>query len=109
MSMKNWKIGTRITAGFAAVIIIAAALGIFAYSQIGSIQKGSASVSSISLPGVYVIGQIHTNTERGMRLVLQHVISTDKEERAGLETETRDIRSRNGELVARYEKDLISN
>jgi CHASE3 domain sensor protein len=30
--MKNWKIGTRIAAGFAAVIVIAITLGIFAYT-----------------------------------------------------------------------------
>jgi methyl-accepting chemotaxis protein len=33
--MKDWKIGTRIAAGFAAVIVIAMALGIFAYAKAG--------------------------------------------------------------------------
>ena len=32
--MKNWKIGTRIGAGFAAVIAIAMVLALFAYSRI---------------------------------------------------------------------------
>ena len=44
--MKNWKIGVRIAAGFGLVIAIALALGIFAYSRIGVIEKSSADAVS---------------------------------------------------------------
>jgi CHASE3 domain sensor protein len=36
--MKNWKIGTRISSGFAAVIAIAMLLGAFAYSKVNTIN-----------------------------------------------------------------------
>jgi methyl-accepting chemotaxis protein len=75
--MKNWKIGTRIAAGFGAVIAIAAALGLFAYSRVGNIGQRTAEVTGTSLPSVAGMGRIHTNIEAAMRLVLQHVISSD--------------------------------
>jgi methyl-accepting chemotaxis protein len=107
--MKNWKIGTRISAGFAAVIVIALALGVFAYVQIGAIHQSSIAISNNSLPSVYVVGQISTNAERRMRLILQHVTSVDKEEMGNIEGQIREGRTANGELVSRYEKELISN
>ena len=97
--MNNWKIGTRITAGFAAVIAIAMALGIFAYSQVGNINKSATDVADNSLPSVYVMGQIHSNTEQLMRLVLQHAIANDQDEMANLDAEIRDVRAKNGELT----------
>jgi methyl-accepting chemotaxis protein len=45
--MKNLKIGTRITAGFTAVIALAITLGIFAYGQIGVINAGSNARNGI--------------------------------------------------------------
>ena len=106
--MKNWRIGTRIAAGFTAVIVIAAALGIFAYSQIGIINKNSADISENSLPSVYVIGQIHSNVERIMGLLMAHAQSSDAREMAQIETEIRDVRSKNAESMLKYQK-LFSN
>jgi methyl-accepting chemotaxis protein len=106
--MKNWRIGTRIAAGFTAVIVIAAALGIFAYSQIGVINKNSNDISENSLPSVYVVGQIHSNVERIMGLLMAHAQSSDAQEMAGIETEIRDVRSRNSEWMLKYQK-LFSN
>jgi hypothetical protein len=47
--MKNWNIGTRISAGFAAVIAIAMLLGEFADSRVGAICKSSNDVSGTPL------------------------------------------------------------
>jgi len=106
--MKNWKIRTRISAGFAAVILIAGALGIFAYSRIGIINASSNDVSGNSLPSVYIIGQLHSNIERLMSVVMQHAVSNDKQEMEDRDAEIRDIRARNSEWMAKYEK-LFSN
>ena len=106
--MKNWKIGTRITAGFAAVIVIAMALGIFAYSRIGLINQRSTDISANSLPSVYTAGQLHSNTERLMSLILQHSIANDPEEMARVDGEIRDLRMQNAQAKAAYEK-LFSN
>ena len=42
--MKNWKIGQRITAGFAAVIVITLTLGLFAYSRLNAINTDASNV-----------------------------------------------------------------
>ena len=107
--MKNWKIGTRISAGFAAVIAIAMILGIFAYSQIGTIHRSSTAVTADSLPSIYTIGQIQDNSEAVFNLELQHITSTDKDEMARLETELQEVRTRNTALFAAYEKMLTND
>jgi methyl-accepting chemotaxis protein len=107
--MNNWKVGTRISAGFAVIILIVVGMGMFAYSQIGRIQKTSADITGNSIPSVALMGQVHSNTEQLMRLVLEHAISNSKEQMASLDAEIRDVRTRNAALLAHYEKDLISN
>ena len=107
--MKNWKIGTRIAAGFAAVTALALALGIFAYSRVASIEKDSNGIVENALPKVYLAGQIHKNVERTYALALQHAMAGDQEKMAGIETQIEAIRSANGKDVAEVEKLLISD
>jgi methyl-accepting chemotaxis protein len=107
--MNNWKVGTRISAGFAVIILIVMAFGLFAYNQVGRIQKSSADITGNSIPSLTLMGQVHSNTEQVMRLVLEHAISNSKEQMASLDAEIRNERSRNSALLAHYEKDLISN
>ncbi len=96
-------------AGFGAVILITVLLGSFAYSRIGNISRLSADISSNSLPSVYLMGQIQKNTEQIMRLILQHILSSDKEEMAGLDQLIQENRTRNSEALAKYEKEFVSN
>ncbi len=106
--MKNWKIGIRISAGFAAVIVLAMALGIFAYSQIGIINKSSVEISGNSLPSVHYVGQVHSNVERLMSLMLQHAIASDPQEVIRADAEIKELRANNAECLAAYEK-LLSD
>ncbi len=106
--MKNWKIGTRISAGFGVVILIAMILGLFAYNRIGVINVSSTDISENSLPSVYVIGQMQANAETSYGLVFQHALSSDQQAMASIEEQLQGIRSSNSELTARYEK-LFSN
>ncbi len=105
--MKNWKVGTRIAAGFAAVIMIAAALGLFAYFKLGVIESNAKEITAKSLPKVYLVGQIQTNVEATYSLGLQHVEASDPHEKMQLDAEIQAIRSTNSGVVTEYEK-LIS-
>jgi methyl-accepting chemotaxis protein len=107
--MKNWSIGTRITAGFAAVILISMALGIFAYGQIGKISSSGTNIATNSLPSVYTIGQIQSAAERRMRLILQHILTGDKAEKTSIDGKIQDVRARNSELLGKYQKEMISD
>ena len=53
--MKNWNIGTRISAGFIIVIIIAASLGIFAYASGNAIFANYLAIPAIPGAGEVLI------------------------------------------------------
>ena len=105
--MKNLKIGTRITAGFTAVIVIAMALGLFAYGKLGGIDKNSNEMAANSLPGIYLIGQVENGILKEYSLILQHVSSVDKGELERVEADVTESRTRNRGLRGDYQK-LIS-
>lgn len=106
--MRNWKIGTRISAGFAAVIVIAVMLGVFAYTEVDDIEQNSTAVAENQLPRVYLVGQIQKNIELTFSLGLQHAMSTDARRTADTERQIQAIRSRNSDDLAQMEKMLVT-
>lgn len=106
--MNNWKIGTRISAGFAAVTLIVTLLGTFAYNRISVINASAVDVSTNSLPSVYIIGSIRSYAERSLALVQAHAISRNQQEMTNIETQIRELRAKNDNYLREYEK-LFSN
>jgi methyl-accepting chemotaxis protein len=106
--MKNWKIGTRISIGFAAVILIALTLGLFAYTKVGTIEKSSDLIAKNSLPSVYLVGQIQNGIRKEYGLVLEFIGSSDRRDMESLETEIRELRAFNANKRSEYQK-LISD
>ncbi len=102
--MNNWKIGPRIAAGFAAVILIAATLGLFAYSKVGDIEKNATQATSMDVPKLYLVGQMEKNVQAAFSLGLQHATSPDRQEKADLDAQIEASRSSNAAAVAEYEK-----
>lgn len=102
--MKNWKIGTRIGAGFAAVIVVAMTLGIFAYTRVGIIDADSTNITVHRLPTIYLIGQVQANAQANVGLMLRHMAAKDHQEMAGIEAEQSERLSRNTSLLQEYEK-----
>jgi hypothetical protein len=82
--MKNWKIGTRITAGFGAVLFLTVLPGIFAYSRIGDISRSSAEISGDSMPGLYRVCKMQKDTGQIMRLIRQHILADGKQEKRAI-------------------------
>jgi methyl-accepting chemotaxis protein len=107
--MRNWRIGVRIAAGFAAVIIIAVALGVFAYSKVGVIESSSTRIAANSLPSVYLAGQIQVGIKTEFGLVLQHLSASDPNQKQTLENEIHDSRTVNAERRGEYQKLLSSD
>ena len=106
--MKNWKIGTRISAGFGLLTLAAIALGVYAFTQVAIIDKNATAIRTESLPGEYLIGQLQNNVHQMFGQVAQHVLTSDKGEMTRLEMETEKTRASNTALLAQYEK-TISN
>ncbi len=107
--MHNWKIGTRIAAGFGVVTLIAAALGLFAYSQVRLISKHSVDIAENSLPSVSLMGEVKANMQEVNGLIFQHITSTNAQEMAALDEKILAHKKTNSALLARYEKDLVAN
>jgi len=106
--MNNWKIGTRISAGFAALILIATTLGGYAYTRIGAINNKSNEITRRAMPGQYLSGMIHTNSALAMGLFLQQLNTNDKQEQVKIDQQMKKLVSANAEIVDQYTK-LISN
>ena len=107
--MKNLKIGQRIAFGFAAVIAIAATLGLLAYSRLGEIQIDSDNIANRRLVTLYVLGQVQSNAQSTVGLVLRHIDSRDPDEMLRVETEIRDRSAANAALLPQYERLITSD
>ncbi len=105
--MKNWTIGKRIIFGFASIILITVALGMFAYSRLISIHADSDAIVGDALPGVYDIGRLESNVRQGQVAVYMHVMSETKDEMAQHEAEIASLVQANEKNMADYEKDII--
>lgn len=106
--MRNWKIGTRITAGFAVLIAIAATLGLFSYFKLGSIETSANQVVANAMPSIYAASQVQNGVVAQYNLLLQHAISNDKIEMDRIEGEIKTFRAKNGGLLNDYAK-LVSS
>ncbi len=102
--MKNWKIGTRISAGFAVVILIAAAQGFFAYFNLGTIDTRTAQSGEQDVPKLYLVGQIEKNVQASFGVGMQYAVTSDKRQTADLEGQLKALRASNAEVVLAYEK-----
>jgi methyl-accepting chemotaxis protein len=102
--MNNWKIGTRIAAGFGLIILIAAALGLFAYFKLGVIETRSTQATAVDVPKLYYTGEIEKNVQAAFSLGLQHAATSDRQEKAELDTQIQALRASNAETLAAYEK-----
>ena len=106
--MKNWKIGTRISSGFAAVIVLALALGIYAYTRIRSIEKSSNDITVGALQGISLASEIQSNAHKNLAVALDIVSSKDRQQVARMEAEMQQVAARNTALLTEYQKTILT-
>jgi methyl-accepting chemotaxis protein len=80
------------------------ALGMFAFNKVGGIEQSTNTVALESLPKVYLVGQIQSHVQVGMTLLIRHINSSDKGQKANAEQEIHEITEKNGALLSDYEK-----
>lgn len=107
--MKNWKIGTRITAGFAAVIVIAMGLGLFAFARLRVVDAGATHIAIDSMPGLYFTGELKSTSQTVFALLLQHVISEDKSEKTRFAGKIKDDLAAMQGYFSSYEKTITTD
>jgi len=102
--MKNWTIGKRITAGFASVIIIVLALGVFAYSRLLIIRNHSDEITNKAIPSIKLVFHVQRNVKDSCQIVYKHIGSSDKEDMAQLEGLLTAASADNAKLYAELDK-----
>jgi len=83
--MKNWTIGKRIALGFAGVIIIALALGAFAYAWLLAIKGHTDQITKQSFPTIELVYRAQKNAQDSTQLLYKHIAGADKDDMARLE------------------------
>ncbi len=106
--MKNWNIGTRIMAGFIAVIVITAVLGSYAFIQLQGIKQKAAVITEQSMPGMATINDIESQTREHYTLTLRHVIADTLEQKTAIEQKSQAVSTKNNELCKKYEAGITS-
>ena len=74
-TMNNWKTGTRIGAGFCATILLSVILGVFAYTQLRTVNRAAVKVTAESLPGISRMDQIQIGDIARMGLLEEYINS----------------------------------
>jgi methyl-accepting chemotaxis protein len=107
--MKDWKIGTRISAGFGVVILIAAAIGFFAITRVGAIQKSTDEIALGTVPRLSLIGQIQDHVDTTMTLTYQYINAKTPEDRANLVHQMQSLAGETSGYLADYAKLIIDD
>jgi methyl-accepting chemotaxis protein len=101
--MKDWKIGTRIMLGFAAVILMCIALGMFAFTRTRIIERNASDIVNNNLPSVIALGHIQTEPYHVVELLLQHAASSDPHEMDSLEAQMGSLHESGEKAYQTYE------
>jgi len=83
--MKKWTVGQRINFGFACVILISAALGIFSFVKITTLSGAFEVITDKSIPVTEACFTLESNLKNGIQCVYQHVGSQSAADMKDLE------------------------
>ena len=101
--MKTWTISRRVIAGFATMLLIIIALGMFALWRMIGLAQNISELSDVSLPSVLVLREA-ANVSRDNLIALLQIDATGSAERnAALEQKIAANTARRDELLKSYE------
>jgi len=101
--MSNWKIGVRISAAFAVVILICAAMSYFNYNRVQNIDNETVKVSENTVPSVIALSGVQVRVYRNVELLRRHAASTDTAEIAQIESQIKANSADNTRAFQEYE------
>jgi methyl-accepting chemotaxis protein len=102
--MNKWNIGTRISAGFAVVIVIAATLGLYAYVKLTAINTHAIQATTEDVPRLYLVDQIQKNMQSSFNLVLRFIATSSVPQKTEIETQLQAVHVANSTVIGQYEK-----
>jgi methyl-accepting chemotaxis protein len=102
------SLSVKLYLGFAAVVAIAAALGMFAYTRLLKIKADTVDVTEDCLPGIYHIGKAEALIRTNLVYASRHVLAKDKDEEDSLEEEMKTTREEVTKILEKYEGTIRS-
>ena len=103
MKLSDLRIGAKLGAAFATIVVMTMALGIFAWSQLGAINNNVVDLATNWLPSIRVLGEIQDTLGQIRRAEGQHVIATAAEDKKAQEEKTRQLIQMLGAQEKRYQ------
>ena len=104
--MNNWKIQTKMLAGFGVVLTVLLCLGLYTQAQLKHIDVAAHRTTDDTLPGGYLISQYRILTQERKLVLRNHLSETSPFEMNRLEAENRLILERIGKIISDYEKTI---
>jgi methyl-accepting chemotaxis protein len=105
---KGASLSAKLYMGFAAVLLIAGALGAFAFTRLIKIDNDAKIIVLDCLPGMFLAEEIQKKAQENIILASMHVFSDDKAEMDAIEAKMLSVKGEIDELLKGYEK-IISN
>lgn len=106
--LTRFHIGTRLALAFAVLLALATALGAFAMLQLGAVQRASTDISGKWMAGVRLTSQLNTDASNFRIAEMQHVLSSEDEERVQYDKEKRHVTESMEKNAAEYAQ-LVSS
>ena len=105
-NMNNWTISRRVIAGFATMLLIIIALGVFALWRLTGLAQNIADLADSSLPSVLSLEE-NANLSRDNLIYLERIgTAASAKENAQLEQKIAANKSRVDELMKNYEAQI---
>jgi methyl-accepting chemotaxis protein len=103
MKMSNWKIGFRISAAFAVVILICAAMSYFNYNRVRHIDSETVLVSDNTVPSVAALSHIQAIAYRELEILRKHAASSNQAEMDKYDAQIDALKEEGSKAYKQYE------
>jgi methyl-accepting chemotaxis protein len=102
--MNQWKIGTRIRAGFGALLLVLIGVVGIGFYKAKQIETDSNSIAQESLPGLSQAAMIQYIAAERFALMNQHINSDDKGIKLSIESRLAELNTKIEEVFVQYER-----
>ncbi len=96
-------IGKRVAFGFVTVVGITAGLGFFFFTRLNAIHVYATEIHETRLPSLSLAGQLESQVRANLRMLLEYVYTTDKQDKTQLQNDMRALSEQVDQLSKDYE------
>jgi methyl-accepting chemotaxis protein len=105
----DWTIARRLSAGFAAVLLITVVLGGFAWFEVWSVASQTRTITGDALPGVQAVMRATAMVTSNRAAMLEHLATIDQARKASIEKDMEKVSADLTALYTEYEKTISTD